>query len=87
VKYLALAFLILAVPAYADDSAKPADESKPATTAEQAAPAKPSPPPSEWSLDLDQGDLTTINTCVLELPKKTADPFIAKLNSKLKVVK
>ena len=55
-----------------------------AATAPQTATTAPAPPPTHWQLDLDAGDLQTLNAAVMELPKKVADPFIAKLQSHLK---
>lgn len=49
--------------------------------------AKPVPvPASKWMIELDQGDINLLDACVVELPKRVADPFIAKLKGNLKPV-
>lgn len=70
--------LFVAGPAFAQDAPKPEIPAE----APKAIPAAP----THWTLDLDQGDITTINQCVGELPYKIAQPFVLKVQSHLKPV-
>lgn len=81
-KKFALILTLLASPAFAEEAAPV----QPVAPVPAATPA-PAPGPALWSLELDQQDIQTLNACVMELPKRTADPFIARLNGKLKPVK
>lgn len=45
--------------------------------------APPAPPPAEYTLKVDQNDLSALAAAINELPKKIADPLLAKLNAQL----
>ena len=79
-KYLALAALLLATPAFAEDAPKPADP----PTSPAATPAAPTPVPTEWYIRLDQQGINNIAQCAQELPKKIADPFLFAIDAQLK---
>ena len=81
-KKLALAVLLISTAAFAQDAPKPVD---PAPAETKATPAPPSTP-THWTLDLDAGDINTLNQCIGELPFKTAQPFVAKVQKNLKPV-
>ena len=98
-KKIALLAVLLSTAAYAQtDAPSSTPEPKPQERKDIAGPPTPvptgevktvpAPPPSVWMIqDLDSNDLNTINSCVLELPKKVADQFIQRLSAKIKVVK
>lgn len=46
-------------------------------------PAAPPVPPSVYFLALDQQDLSLLSAAINELPKRAADPFLAKLQGQI----
>jgi hypothetical protein len=76
-KYLVALALLLSTSALAQDAAKPAEPAK------QEAAAQPAPPRTEFYLKFDAADLQNLNAGIMELPKRVADPFLAKLNGQL----
>lgn len=66
-------------------SAEDADKSKDQTQKTDVAPpqAPAAALPSKFYFELDTADMTIISNGVMELPKKVADPFIAKLNAQI----
>lgn len=46
-------------------------------------PAPPPPPPPVYKLELDQTELGHLSAALQELPKKIADPLIAKLHGQI----
>jgi hypothetical protein len=78
VKYLVIA-LLASTAAFAED-APPPNPTPPVT----AQPTPPAAPPTSWLLELDSADITTLNMCVGELPYKVADPFVKKIQGKIK---
>jgi hypothetical protein len=73
VNKIAFALLFVATTASAQDAPKP--EAPPAPTETKAAPAPP-----KFKIELEQGDIATLNQCIGELPYKVAQPFVTKLN-------
>lgn len=67
---MAAALLLATATAFADDA-------KPETKAEAA-------PRTDWYLKFDAAELQHLNTALMELPKRLADPLLAKLNIQLK---
>ncbi len=45
--------------------------------------ATPAEPPAEFTLKVNQSDLSALALAINELPKKLADPLLAKLNAQL----
>lgn len=83
-KRLILLAALLASPAFAEESVT-APTTSPAPT---ATPTPATPPTTVWRIEeLEAADINTINQCIMELPKKIADPFISKINAKLKPVR
>jgi hypothetical protein len=73
---LVLAALLVATSAFAEDAPSiPTPVEKPAQAAV--------PAPQKFYLEVDQTDLNAISQALVELPKKTADPLILKLNGQL----
>jgi hypothetical protein len=72
-KYIIVAAILLATPAFAQDAPKP-----------DGAPAASGPAPTEWYLKIDQQGINTLSQCIQELPKKVADPFLFNLDAQLK---
>lgn len=84
---IAVLMLITCAAARAEVQPTPTPTATPSPSP-SAPPTAPTPPPTEWRIEnLDATDLATINQCVMELPKRIADPFIAKLRDKLAPVK
>lgn len=77
-----LAALLLSTAAFAQDAPEAPKTEAPAPAA--AAPAVVQPaPPSKFYLEVDQADLNLLAAAINELPKKLADPLLAKLNLQL----
>jgi len=74
---LALAALLVTTGAFAQGAA-------PTPTPTPEASAAPSAAPVTYHLDVDGADLAAISQALNELPKRIADPLIAKLNAQLK---
>lgn len=74
---LALAFVLLATSALAEDA--------PAISApiERPAPAA-TPAPAKYYLEIDQTDLGALSQALNELPKRIADPLILKLDAQIR---
>lgn len=86
-KYLAIAVLLFAsVPALADEV--PVVSTAPSPVAAEPPKTVPAPPaaPTHWTLDIDQGDINTLNQCVGKLLYEVAQPFVLKVQSHLKPV-
>jgi hypothetical protein len=59
------------------------DATPPLPPVEQVAPAASPAPPAKFYLEVDQADLALLAQAINELPKKTADPLLLKLNGQL----
>ena len=81
-KYLALAALLFATSAFAEDAPatdKPAEAPAPAVQ-----PIPPAMPPTEWFIRLDQGMINSIAACAQEMKKRDADPFLFAIDAQIK---
>lgn len=81
-KEAAMKFVIAAAAILVTTGAFAQEKAPDPIPAEKTAPVA-SPAPVRYHLDLDQADLNAISAAINELPKRIADPLIARLNEQL----
>lgn len=81
---LLLILPILILSSAANAQGKPPAPKPPEAATSPAPPAEMKETPrTEFYLKFDAADLQMLNAAIMELPKRTADPFLAKLNGQL----